>query len=428
MKDSKTIEFKNLVGTTDILNNLIKTSAREMIAFAVEAELIEFMAQYAGLKNADGKQRLVRNGHLPERPLTTSIGPIDVKIPRVRDRGAQEELIKFDSKIVPKHLRRSASMQELLPILYLKGISTNDFADVLSPILGENAKNISAGVVSKLKSEWMPEYNNWSKRNLSGKNYLYIWADGVYLQARNEESKNCALVIIGVNPAGDKELLGLEIGFRESKESWKSILLDLKSRGLTTAPLLGIGDGALGFWGALREAYPTTKHQRCWVHKTSNVLDKFPKSMQAAVKKSLQEIYMAEDRATSRKMLKKFIAKYGAKYPKAAECLLKDEEALLAFYDFPARHWAHIRTTNPIESTFATVRHRTYKAKGCFSEQTILTMVFKLCQGAQKRWKKLYGYADLAELANGAKYVDGIKVENVMGKCSNENGKVRKAA
>lgn len=422
MSNSKAIEFKNLLGTTDILTDLIKRSAREMITCAVEAELQEFMNQHMQLCNTDGKQRIVRNGYLPERQLTTSIGSIPVKIPRTRDRakGAIEP-IKFDSKIVPKHLRRSASMQELLPLLYLKGISTNDFADVLRPLLGTNAKNVSAGVVSKLKSAWEQEYSAWQGRDLTDKKYLYIWADGVYLQARMEESKNCALVIIGVTPEGTKEILGLEIGYRESKESWKTVLQDLKSRGLTTAPLLGIGDGALGFWSALREIYPTTKQQRCWVHKTANILDKFPKHMQATVKKSVQEIYMAADRATARKMLKKFLAKYGNKYPKAADCITKDEDALLAFYDFPATHWVHIRTTNPIESTFATVRHRTYKAKGCFSQQTILTMVFKLCQGAESRWKKLYGYAELAELANGAKYADGVKVKRA-------KGKIRKAA
>ena len=426
MKNSKTIEFKNLVGTNDILTDLIRTSAREMIACAVEAELQEFMAQYMELQDSNGKRRIVRNGYLPERGITTSVGAIPVKVPRIRDRESQTEAIKFDSKIIPKHLRRSASMQELLPLLYLKGISTNDFADTLSPILGEGARNISAGVVSKLKSCWEQEYTTWCKRSLAGKNYVYIWADGIYLQARMDDCKNCVLVIIGVNPDGVKELLGLEIGFRESKESWKSMLLELKARGLTISPLLAIGDGALGFWGALHEVYPTTKQQRCWVHKTANILDKLPKALHVSAKKAIHEIYMSEDRTMARKMLKKFITKYGSKYPKAAECLLKDEEALLAFYDFPGAHWTHIRTTNPIESTFATVRHRTYKSKGCFSQQTILTMVFKLCQGAEQRWKKLYGYAELEKLVNGSKYVDGIHVENASS--NNETKEVRKAA
>lgn len=412
MKNSNVIEFKNPeAGTSDILTTIIRQSAREMIACAIEAELQEFIKQHAELINADGKQQIVRNGYLPERKITTGIGSVDVKVPRVRDRGSDIEKVKFNSNIVPKHLRRSSSIEDLLPLLYLRGISTNDFQDTLEPLLGKNAKNISPGVVSKLKSSWENEYNNWRKNDLAGKKYAYWWADGIYLRARMETEKNCALVIIGVTPEGVKELVGLEIGYRESTDSWKELLLDLKSRGLDIAPLLATGDGALGFWGALSLLYPTTKHQRCWVHKTNNILDKLPKSLHSKAKRIIQDIYMSATRSEARKIIKKFVKQYGDKYPKAAKCLLKDEDALLAFYDFPAANWQHIRTTNPIESTFATVRHRTYKAKGCFSQTTILTMVFKLCLGAEQRWKKLYGYKELEELCNGTTFEDGVKVE-----------------
>lgn len=349
-------------------------------------------------------------------------------MPRVRDcNSCAEGKINFNSQIVPKHLRRSSSIEELLPLLYLKGISTNDFQEALSPLLGENAKNISPGVVSKLKSAWEFEYNSWRKRDLTGKNYIYIWADGIYLQARMEGSKHCVLVIMGATQDGVKELIGLEIGYRESKDSWKELLLDIKARGATIEPKLAVGDGALGFWGALNEVYANTKHQRCWVHKTANILDKLPKSMHKAAKREIQDIYIAENKASARKMLKKFIKKYSAKYPKATECLEKDEETLLTFYDFPAANWVHLRTTNPIESTFATVRHRTYKSKGAFSELTILTMVFKLCKEAEKRWKKLYGYLELPELANGVIYIDGIKVVEAVNQ-DKLYGKVRRAA
>jgi putative transposase len=428
MTNSKAIEFINLDGTKDILSNLIKNSAREMIACAVEAEVQDFLARHDGLLNTEGKQRIVRNGYLPEREITTGVGAIAVKMPRIRDRSDAEEKINFNSQIVPKHLRRSTSIEELLPLLYLKGISTNDFQEALSPLLGENAKNVSPGVVSKLKSTWELEYNSWRKRDLTGKNYIYIWADGIYLQARMAESKHCVLVMMGATQEGVKELIGLEIGYRESKSSWKELLLDIQFRGATIEPKLAVGDGALGFCGALNEVYPNTKHQRCWVHKTANILDKLPKNMHVIAKKEIQDIYMAENRAEAKKMLKKFVKKYSAKYPKATECLEKDEAILLTFYDFPAANWVHLRTTNPIESTFATVRHRTYKAKGAFSELTILTMVFKLCKGAEKRWKKLYGYLELPELAKGAIYIDGVKVAEAVNDQGKLNGKIRKAA
>lgn len=424
MNNSKVIEIKNPeLKNTDVLTDILRSSAKQMLACAIETELQEFLANNSHLLAPNNKLRIVRNGYLPERQITTGIGPIDIKMPRTRDRGNNTDKINFISSIIPKHLRRSAAIEELLPVLYLKGISTNDFRQALEPLLGENAKHISPSIISKLKSKWEQEYINWNKRDLTGKEYVYVWVDGIYLQARMEAEKNCVLVIIGVTPTGVKELVGLEIGFRESKTSWLLLLNQLKESGLKIAPKLAIGDGSLGFWGAISESFPTTKHQRCWVHKTNNILDKLPKSLQKQAKKMLQDIWMADTKNNALKAYKKFINYYKTKYPKAVECLEKDKEKLLTFYDFPAENWQHIRTTNPIESTFATVRHRTYKAKGCFSQTTILTMVFKLCIDAQKRWKKLYGFNRLAELISGVKFVDGVKVKSKNNKINNNGEK-----
>lgn len=424
MKNTKVIEIKNPeLKSNDLLTELLRNSAKEMLACAIEIEFQDFLAKHAALLTAKNKARIVRNGYLPERKITTGIGSINVKIPRNRDRNEGKDKINFTSSIVPKHLRRSASIEELLPLLYLKGISTNDFQQVLQPLLGEKAKNISAGVISKLKSNWEQDYIKWNKRELSNKEYVYWWVDGIYLQARMEEEKNCVLVIIGVTPSGIKELVGLEIGFRESKASWLLLLNQLKENGLKSAPKLATGDGSLGFWGALNEVFPTTKHQRCWVHKTANILERLPKNLQKKAKLMLQNVWMADTKKNALKAYKNFIIFFKAKYPKVVECLEKDKEKLLIFYDFPAENWQHIRTTNPIESTFATVRHRTYKAKGCFSQTTILTMVFKLCMDAQTRWKKLYGFNRLAEVISGVKFVDGVKAKNKNNKVNNKSDK-----
>ncbi|EPS74261.1 transposase, partial [Genlisea aurea] len=410
MSNNKVIEIKNPeLKSNDLLTDLIRGSAKKMLACAIEQELQDFLIKNSDLLANNNKPRIVRNGYLPERKITTGIGSIDVKLPRVRDRGDNKDKINFASNIVPKHLRRSASIEELLPLLYLKGISTNDFQQVLEPLLGGKAKNISAGVISKLKSNWEQDYKKWNDRDLSNKEYVYWWVDGIYLQARMEEEKNCVLVIVGVTPDGVKELVGLEIGFRESKASWLLLINQLKENGLKIAPKLATGDGSMGFWGAINEAFPETKHQRCWVHKTANVLEKLPKNLQKQAKRMLQEIWMSDTKKNALKAYKKFIDFFKTKYPKATECLEKDKEKLLTFYDFPAENWQHIRTSNPIESTFATVRHRTYKAKGCFSQTTILTMVFKLCLDAEKRWKKLYGFNRLAEVISGVKFIDGVK-------------------
>lgn len=397
-------EFKH-----DLLTEVIRQGAHQLLAAAVKSEVEQFLLDYADHKTDDGKLRFVRNGYLPEREIQTGIGTIAVQVPRVRDRAFVKDGIRFGSSIIPKYLRRSGDMNELLPLLYLKGLSTNDFVEALTPLVGDKAKNLSPNVISRLKTKWEEEYNTWRKRDLSGNHYVYWWADGIYLQARMEDSKDCVLIIMGVNLYGEKELLAIEDGYRESKESWKVLMNDLKNRGLTEAPEIAVGDGALGFWGALSELFPSTRHQRCWFHKMGNVLDKLPKSQQAQAKAALQDIWMAATRKEANEAFDGFIEKYELKYTKAVECLVKDREALLTFYDFPAEHWQHLRTTNPIESTFATVRHRTKKVKNCFSRTTILTMVFKLSESAGKRWNRLRGFKRLGEVIRGVKFVDGIK-------------------
>jgi putative transposase len=389
----------------DPLTALARQGAQRMLAAAMEQEVLEFLAKYQDEHTPEGHQRFIRNGYLPERNIQTGIGDIAVEQPRVRDRLVNKDDIKFSPSIIPPYLRRSKSIEKLLPLLYLRGISTGDFQATLSPILGENAKNVSPNVISRLKTAWEDEYQAWQKRDLSSKHYVYFWADGIYLQARMEDGRDCLLIIIGVTSSGQKEVVAIEDGYRESKDSWQSLLRDLKSRGLTKGPKVATGDGALGFWAALREEFPQARHQRCWVHKTVNVLDKLPKSQHGEAKQMLHEIWMAATKADAVKAFDTFVNKYGLKYPKAVECLQKDREELLTFYDFPAEHWKSMRTSNPIESTFATVRHR---AKGCFSRKTILTMVFKLCQSAQVRWIRLYGFSRLAEVIRGVKFVDGV--------------------
>jgi transposase-like protein len=400
--------LKKPAETTDMLTEVLRNGARQLLAAAVEAEVEEFLIKYNPEK---GKARFVRNGHLPERAIQTGIGDVTVKAPRVRDRDKGIDGLSFRSTVVPKYLRRTKSMNDFLPLLYLKGISTNDFVETLAPIFGSDAKNLSPGVIGRLKAKWETEYDGWRKRPLKGKRYVYFWADGIHLQARMEDSADCVLVIIGATEQGRKELLAIEAGHRESKESWLCLLRDLKQRGLSIAPHLAVGDGALGFWGALNEMYGETRHQRCWFHKMGNVLDKLPRSVNATAKKRLQDIWMAPTRKEAYQAFDCFIEMYQAKYPKATECLSKDKEDLLAFYDFPAEQWMHIRTTNPIESTFASVRHRTYKAKGAFSRTTILTMVFKLCDNAEKHWRRLKGFNYLADVIHGITFENGIRQE-----------------
>ena len=367
-----------------------------------------FISNHGEKKLSNGNQQVVRNGYLPERNIQTGIGEVSVSMPRVRDRG--KEGIKFTSSLIPQYMRRSVTMDVLLPLLYLKGISTKDFADSFEPILGKKPKNMSPNVISRLKAGWYEEYEKWQKRDLSLKNYVYFWVDGVYLQARMESDKNCILVIIGADSNGHKEVVAIYDGIRESKASWRELLLDLKSRGLRDGPRLAVGDGALGFWGAVTEVYPHTQHQRCWVHKTANILNKLPKSMHSTAKSMIHNIYLAECVEDARSALKKFISRYEAKYPKAISCLLKNEEELFAFFNFPAEHWIHLRTTNPIESTFSTVKHRTKKSKNCFSTKTIIAAVFKLSMEAQKRWKPLRGKHRISQVIDMHKFVDGIHI------------------
>jgi transposase-like protein len=351
----------------------------------------------------------VRNGYLPERTIVTGVGAVDVRVPKVRDRNGTG--IKFNSMLLPPYLKRAQSVEEVLPWLYLKGVSTGDFSEALASLLGANAEGLSASTISRLKAKWNEEHQQWQKRSLISKRYVYLWADGIYFNIRNEDERQCILVIIGVTDTGRKELLGLEAGFRESALNWKSLLLRLQEQGLKTAPELAIGDGALGFWKALAQVFPTTRVQRCWVHKTANILNNLPKSQQPNAKSALHEIYMAATKAEAETAFDRFINIYEAKYPKAVECLAKDRQALLAFYDFPAEHWVHIRTTNPIESTFATVRLRTDKTRGCVSQQSILALVFKLVQSAQKRWLRIRGFKRLGEVIEGVKFKDGIRVD-----------------
>ena len=396
---------------TDRLTDVLRDGARALLAQAVEAEVAGFLGEHADKRTDDGRQRLVRHGHLPERSIMTGIGAIEVCVPRVRDRlSGTDDRIRFSSAILPPYARRSKSLEVLIPILYLKGISTGDLAEALSALLGPNAGGLSASTIARLKEVWADEHARWLKRDLSVKRYVYFWADGIYVQARLEDEAQCLLVIIGATPEGKKELVGLADGLRESAHSWRDLLLDLKRRGLSSGPQLAVGDGALGFWKALDEVWPTTQAQRCWVHKTANVLNKLPNSLHAKAKRALHDIWMADTRKDAEAALDVFIETYSRKYEKAAECVAKDRDALLAFYDFPAEHWKHLRTTNPIESAFATVRHRTTRSKGCLSNKTALAMIFKLAQAAEKSWRRLKGYSLLPKVILGVKFNDGIEI------------------
>jgi putative transposase len=396
----------------DPLTDVLKTGARQLLARAVELEAEVFLSSMQHLKLPDGRDRLVRHGHGPERSIQTGIGPIAVSRVKVRDRGAGADgtRIRFASSILPLWARRTKSLDALLPVLYLRGVSTGDFQEALGALLGRDAPNMSPTVVTRLTGEWEQEYGRWQTRDLSARRYVYVWADGVYLQARMADQSECMLVLIGATPEGRKELIGFQAGVRESAQSWRELLVDLQQRGLVAAPELATGDGALGFWKALDEIWPTTRHQRCWVHKATNVLNKVAKSVQPGVKQGLREIWMSPDRAAAEKAINGFALKYGAKYDKAVECLTKDREALLAFFDFPAEHWVHLRTSNPIESIFATVRHRTVRTKGALSPKTARLMVFKLVGAAAKTWRKLKGENLLPKIIQGAKFRDGVEI------------------
>jgi transposase-like protein len=393
----------------DPLTDILRQGARRLLTAALESEIEAFLKQYKDISDNQGCRRVVRNGYLPEREIQTGIGQVSVRVPRIRDRSpaSNEGKIRFTSAILPPYLRKTRSLEALLPWLYLKGISTGDFTDALAALLGKEAPGLSPSTISRLKTIWQDEYKKWQQRDLSKKRYVYFWADGVYCNVRMED-KQCLLVIVGATEDGRKEIVALEGGIRESEQSWMEVLVDLKRRGLQTPPELAIGDGALGFWKAISKTYDTTRWQRCWVHKTANVLNKLPKSLQVTAKKKLHQIWMAANKNDAEKNFDAFLQTYESKYPKAAECLKKDRDVLLSFYDFPAEHWRHIRTTNPIESTFSTVKLRTAKVRGCFSSLTVLTMAFQLCRCAQKRWNRLYHPKRLAEVIRGVKFVDGV--------------------
>jgi len=410
MKDDTLIGFSDPVGfAPDPLTEVLRKGARDLLSQAVEAEVAGFLRDFAALTDDAGRQRLVRHGHLPEREVLTGIGRVPVKVPRVRDRGTGTTKIRFTSSLLPPYLRKAKSVEELLPWLYLKGISTGDFGEALSALLGTDAGGLSSSTISRLKADWWEDYERWRRRDLSARRYVYLWADGVYFKPRMDADKQCMLVIIGADEWGNKDILGLVDGYRESTQSWRELLLDIKRRGLQIAPDLAVGDGALGFWNALREVFGKTREQRCWVHKTGNVLNAMPKSVQPKAKGHLQDIWMAETKTDADAAFDFFIEAYGAKYDRAVAKLIKDRNVLLNFYDFPAEHWKHIRTTNPIESTFASVRHRTKKTKGCLSRKTALAMTYKLMMSAKMKWRKLDGANRLPEIINGVEFKDGIK-------------------
>ncbi len=395
----------------DPLTSLLRDGARKLLAQAVEAELETFLATYEKLEDDQGRRAVVRNGYLPERQIMTGIGEVNVQVPKTRDRSGSG--LHFRSSLIPPYLKRTKSVETLLPVLYLKGISTGDFQEALGALLGDDATGLSPATISRLKSTWEAEYEGWTKRDLSASRYVYMWADGIYFNVRSDDDKQCMLVLIGATEHGTKEFVAVNDGYRESEQSWREVLVSLKQRGLHTAPKLAIGDGALGFWKALRQEYPATRHQRCWVHKTRNVLDKVSKSIQAHVKAAVQEIWRSPSRQLAMTAFETFSRMYQAKYPKAVECMENELDTLLTFYDFPAEHWQHLRTTNPIESTFATVRLRTAKTRGCVSRRTILAMVFKLGQSAEKGWLQLRGYRRLGDVMRGVKFIDGVSEEEV---------------
>ena len=399
-----------LPSSGDVLTEVIRQGAKQLLSQAIEAEVAEWIERHKEQQDAQGRQHVVRNGFLPRRTILTGIGPVDVKQPRVHDR-RQGEAEKFTSQILPPYLRKTKSLEELIPWLYLKGISTGDFNEALAALVGPHAKGLAATTVTRLKAVWQDEYQTWSKRSLKDRQYVYVWADGVHFNIRlGEKDRLCILVLLGATADGTKELIAIQEGYRESEQSWKTLLLDCRERGLKIAPELATADGALGFWKALPKVWPATRGQRCWVHKTANVLDKLPKRQQPHAKKMVCDIYMSATKAEAEKAFDLFLRSWEAKYPKATECLVKDREELLAFYDFAAEHWLHIRTTNPIESTFATVRLRTNKTKGCGTRNACETMVFKLMESAAKGWRKLNGALLLPEILQGVKFVDGVKV------------------
>lgn len=415
MKKFALSEDKNLLETSvrSVLEEVLRDGARKMLQEAIENEVHEYVQKFQEMKDEMNKRLVTRNGHLPARNVLTGIGPIKVRQPRVRDKRDDEA---FLSAVLPKYKRKTESLERLIPELYLRGVSTNNFQEALSALLGKNASGLSPASITRMKEIWEKEYEVWLKRDLTARRYVYVWADGIYFNIRLEEDRPCLLVLIGALEDGRKELIGIYDGLRESKLSWQEFLQNLKSRGLVIAPSLAVGDGSLGFWAALEEEFPQCCQQRCWVHKTANILDKMPKSVQPNAKRMIHEMYLSPTKEIALKAYGEFLKLYTAKYPGACKCLEKDKGQLFTFYDFPADHWAHIRTTNPIESAFATVRHRTRQTKGCGSRMATLTMVFKLVKVAEEGWRRLRGFALLSKIVSGIKFKNGeevIRKENV---------------
>ena len=409
MKKNNVVELTKPETQSDMLTDLLVTGARDMLHKAIEVEVAAFLQNYEDRLTDTGRKAVVRSGYQPERSLETGLGPVTIKVPKVRSRDG--EPVTFQSALVPPYVRRTKSLDAAIPWLYLKGVSSGEMESALKVLVGSEAVGLSASTVSRLKQVWAEEYDAWRQRDLSKDRWVYVWADGIYSGIRSEDTKLCALVITGVNERGEKRFLAISDGTRESTQSWREVLLDLKARGMN-APKLAIGDGAMGFWAALDETYPDTRHQRCWVHKTANVLNYLPKSVQPKVKSALQDIWKAETKVAAESAFDLFIQTYDAKYPRATNCLMKDREELMAFYDFPAMHWQSIRSTNVIESTFATIRHRTKRSKGCLSRSTMLQMMFKLSECAETSWRKLRGFNDLGKVITGIKFKDGIEQKN----------------
>ena len=391
------------------LEQIAREGARRALQKAIEQEVAEYLEDRRDHVDEAGHRLVVRNGHKPPRTILSGVGPIQVQQPRVDDRRVDENGVRFrfTSKILPPYLRKTQSIEDLVPWLYLKGISTGEMSDALVHLGFVDGRGLSATSVTRMTEVWQGEYDNWSKRELTGKRYVYVWADGLHFGCRLSDDRPCVLVLMGATADGTKELIAIHDGQRESETSWLEVLRGLKDRGLVEPPRLATGDGSLGFWLAMAKVFPSTRQQRCWVHKTANVLDKLPKNQQPAAKAMLHEIWMSATRADATKAFDRFIETYGVKWPKTKDCLEKDRSELLAFYDFPAEHWQHLRTSNPIESTFATVRLRTYRTKGPGSRKAGLAMAFKLAQKAERGWRKLNGSAKLQELIDGIVFVDG---------------------
>ncbi len=408
----------------DVLTEILHDGAQRLLAQAIDAEVADWIDRHTEVLDDEGRRQIVRNGRHPTRTILTGVGPVAVTQPRVHDRriaGVDQDgraidtagrpVERFRSSILPPYLRKTKALEELIPWLYLKGVSTGGFGEALQALVGPQAAGLSATTITRLIGVWQKDYADWNRRSLKDKHYVYVWADGIHFNIRLEEDRQCILVLMGATPEGKKELIAVVDGYRESEQSWRQLLLDCRQRGLVIEPKLATGDGALGFWKALRRVYPATREQRCWVHKTANVLDKMHKRVQPKAKEMLHAIWMAPTRAEADRAFDRFIEMFAAKYPAAVECLTKDHDVLLTFYDFPAEHWGHLRTTNPIESTFATVRLRHRRTKGNGTRAACLTMVFKLCESAARKWRALNGAERLPDVIAGVQFIDGEKPE-----------------